>query len=228
MRGRASTTDSKPDPETGVAPGFTRCRNMRSRCRCSMCPAIHINSRSWLRSSSTHEPSDPPLRVVSHHMNTATIYLHLPEGTGSRRRDESLPPFNHRNGNVKNKCRPGRPVRPLKDRLFKPLRRCFPDHGGGPCSGQVPSDDTNRNRDARRDTRSVTSTRPDRSWRRRALLGPGGSQIPPPAAERPGADTHETLLRPMSVLRSSSTREVSLMILPQVHLRKPCYDFYFL
>jgi hypothetical protein len=40
-------------------------RNMRSRCRCSMCPAIHINSRSWLRSSSTHEPSDPPLRVVS-------------------------------------------------------------------------------------------------------------------------------------------------------------------
>ena len=37
---------------------------MRSRCRCSMCPAIHINSRSWLRSSSTPEPSDPPLRVV--------------------------------------------------------------------------------------------------------------------------------------------------------------------
>ena len=29
-----------------------------------MCPAIHITSRSWLRSSSTHEPSDPPLRVV--------------------------------------------------------------------------------------------------------------------------------------------------------------------
>ena len=38
---------------------------MRSRCRCSMCPAIHITSRSWLRSSSTHVPSDPPLGVVS-------------------------------------------------------------------------------------------------------------------------------------------------------------------
>ena len=37
---------------------------MRSRYRCSMCPAIHINSRSWLRSSSTHEPSDPPPRVL--------------------------------------------------------------------------------------------------------------------------------------------------------------------
>ena len=39
---------------------------MRSRCRCSRYPAIHTNSRSWLRSSSTHEPSDPPLRVVHH------------------------------------------------------------------------------------------------------------------------------------------------------------------
>ena len=37
---------------------------MRSRYRCSMCPAIHINSRSWLRSSSTHEPSDPPRRMI--------------------------------------------------------------------------------------------------------------------------------------------------------------------
>ena len=53
------------DPQTGVAPGVTRGRNMRSRYRCSMCPAIHINSRTWLRSSSTHEPSDPPLRVIS-------------------------------------------------------------------------------------------------------------------------------------------------------------------
>ena len=28
--------------------------------------------------------------------------------------------------------------------------------------------------------------------------------------------------------RASSSRRVSVMILPQVHLRKPCYDFYFL
>lgn len=61
----ASTRDRLfANPQTGVAPGVTRSRNMRSRCRCSMCPAIHINSRSWLRSSSTHEPSDPPLRVI--------------------------------------------------------------------------------------------------------------------------------------------------------------------
>ena len=48
-----------------------RGRHMRSRCRCSMCSAIHINSRSWLRSSSTHEPSDPPLKVI-----TLILFLH--------------------------------------------------------------------------------------------------------------------------------------------------------
>ena len=53
------------DPQTDVAPGKTRSRNVRSRCRCSMWSAIHINSRNWLRSSSTHEPSDPPHRVVN-------------------------------------------------------------------------------------------------------------------------------------------------------------------
>ena len=52
-------------PSDGRGPGMARVRNVRSRCRCSMCPAIHITSRSWLRSSSTHEPSDPPLRVVT-------------------------------------------------------------------------------------------------------------------------------------------------------------------
>ena len=67
-------------------------RNMRSRCRCSMSPAIHINSRSWLRSSSTHEPSDPPLRVISRpkpkgsdtlpgqRLRQATRVQRLPEG----------------------------------------------------------------------------------------------------------------------------------------------------
>lgn len=52
------------DPQTGEAPGRTRGRNARSKNQCSMCPAIHTKSRSWLRSSSTREPSDPLLRVV--------------------------------------------------------------------------------------------------------------------------------------------------------------------
>ena len=35
-------TDDFADPQTGVAPGVTRSRKVRSRCRCSTCPAIHI------------------------------------------------------------------------------------------------------------------------------------------------------------------------------------------
>lgn len=67
------------DPQTGVASGWTRGRHMRSRCRCSMCSAIHINSRSWLRSSSTHEPSDPPLKVVRQVLHLPTS-PHYPAG----------------------------------------------------------------------------------------------------------------------------------------------------
>lgn len=39
-------------------------RNVRSRSRCSKCPAIRINSHSWLHSSSTHKLSDPPFKVI--------------------------------------------------------------------------------------------------------------------------------------------------------------------
>lgn len=61
---RLLATRMQNRPSDGRGPESARGRHVRSRCRCSMCPAIHINSRSWLRSSSTHEPSDPPLRVV--------------------------------------------------------------------------------------------------------------------------------------------------------------------
>ncbi|ORD92917.1 hypothetical protein ECANGB1_2309, partial [Enterospora canceri] len=38
--------------------------------------AIHIPTRSLLRSSSTHEPSDPPLRVVifCHYVSSITDF----------------------------------------------------------------------------------------------------------------------------------------------------------
>lgn len=44
-----------------------------------MCPAVHINSRSLLRSSSTHEPSDPPLRVLLLYNFTffIMIFIHI-------------------------------------------------------------------------------------------------------------------------------------------------------
>lgn len=204
MRGRESTTDGKPDPETGVAPGFTRYRNMRSRCRCSMCPAIHINSRSWLRSSSTHEPSDPPLRIVSHRRSSDSSFQ-LPGGRGSRRETLGPHPVFRENSKEGNKSRPGRPVLcesgrdspySCEDRLFKPLRRCFPGQRSraherlshGNC-GRARHPRTTESGDTRRVAPSRsraptpklwpgscrTSTRRREDGRRRALLPTDGS-----------------------------------------------------
>ena len=62
--GAIALLDYGRDPEADAVPGLTRDRNSRSEGRRSMCSAIHITSRTWLRPSSTREPSDPPLRVV--------------------------------------------------------------------------------------------------------------------------------------------------------------------
>ncbi len=45
-----------------------------------MCPAVHMSTRSLLRSSSTHKPSDPPLRVELKFFTISLILhkAHLP------------------------------------------------------------------------------------------------------------------------------------------------------
>ena len=59
------TCNFPPLDRTGPRDKGSRGRNVRSRCRCSLSPAIRISSRGWPRSSSTDEPSDPPSRVFS-------------------------------------------------------------------------------------------------------------------------------------------------------------------
>ncbi len=81
------------DPQTGVASGVTQSRNVRSRYRCSMCPAIHINSRSWLRPSSTHEPSDPPHRVVIFVRFARSVHRNSGRATHERGRPGGRPPL---------------------------------------------------------------------------------------------------------------------------------------
>ena len=88
------------------------------------------------------------------------------------------------------------------------------------------------------------------SWRRapdRRRTVPKKTQaahaIPEPPLERQGRDARsnageqagsrheencEILPRVFLILVSSEEKLKSVMILPQVHLRKPCYDFYFL
>ena len=54
--------------ETTLSQEWSRNRIQRPQCAFElsmfMCPAVHKLTRNLLRSSSTHEPSDPPFRVV--------------------------------------------------------------------------------------------------------------------------------------------------------------------
>lgn len=60
---------NRPSNGRGLGTIQPRGRNVRSKCRCSNCTAIRISYRVWPRSSSTREPSDPPLVVVSYCFN---------------------------------------------------------------------------------------------------------------------------------------------------------------
>lgn len=219
---------------------------MRSRYRCSMCPAIHINSRSWLRSSSTHEPSDPPLRVIfslllvprTHRQNVCDqpktrsgrspgrhpVRAH---GPGAPRRwdcprtagesgDESQVPASGDSLNLASHGR--RPqvllLRALPDR---PSLRLTVGRDRYPNQKQVtPSRaDLKGPNPMRTSHRTADSGRPSRAGKR--LLS-----LPPAAAAR--TYDQPSLSLPTKLSKDNS----SLMILPQVHLRKPCYDFYFL
>ena len=79
----------------GIIPG----RYLRSRCRCS-CPAVHTKTHSLLRSSSTHEPSDPPLRVSG-----VTVWQHEVANTSVCRRCVVLPHSNRFHTTVLLACR---------------------------------------------------------------------------------------------------------------------------
>jgi hypothetical protein len=55
--------------------------------------AIHINSRSWLRSSSTHEPSDPPLRMETFALFKArNVFIVIGRNSGDYSGEEKLSP----------------------------------------------------------------------------------------------------------------------------------------
>ena len=53
------------DTQTDILPGYPESAICVQRFDDSLHSAIHITYRNWLRSSSMHEPRDPPLEVVS-------------------------------------------------------------------------------------------------------------------------------------------------------------------
>ena len=223
-RRRLASIDSFTDPQTDVASGVTRGRHVRSRCRCSMCPAIHINSRSWLRSSSTPEPSDPPLRVVTYGHSNSSV------GRGAQRRTPGKRPR-------------GFPIPSLffamkiciREEVHTRVlitsvptyRRCRAVYWMRPT---VP-----KARGRGRASSVLKATEPRRLRRPKApeegtprrvaepLLAPLRDLV---ASRGAGPTFGFAILTCLSPFRSHDRNFVLLMILPQVHLRKPCYDFY--
>ena len=53
------------DAQTGMLPGYPESAICVQRFDDSLSSAIHTTYRNWLRSSSMHEPRDPPLEVVT-------------------------------------------------------------------------------------------------------------------------------------------------------------------
>ena len=53
------------DTQTGMLPGYPESAICVQRFDDSLNSAIHTTYRNWLRSSSMHEPRDPPLEVVT-------------------------------------------------------------------------------------------------------------------------------------------------------------------
>ena len=155
-----------------------------------MCPAIHINSRSWLRSSSTREPSDPPLRVF------LSEFRQRPAATSGARGFGTIKPRIGGYETVIGKKKGGRGGRstPLASWRLGTGGSLNLAKRGMLSSGRTPEPGT------------PTKTHKSCSSPRAGRDGPAQKGLVP------------------SLQRNVCT----VMILPQVHLRKPCYDFYFL
>ena len=87
LRKYERTCNFPPLDRTGPRDKGSRGRNVRSRCRCSLSPAIRISSRGWPRSSSTDEPSDPPSRVFKWFLVLGILICDRRVCVRSRRRD---------------------------------------------------------------------------------------------------------------------------------------------
>lgn len=63
------------NPQTDVVSGVFRVCHVRSRYRCSNCPAIDITLCSWLRSSLTLQPSYVTIYLILHIFKPIKIYV---------------------------------------------------------------------------------------------------------------------------------------------------------
>lgn len=207
---------------------------------CSINNAFYTVTRSSLRSSSIREPSDPPFGVIFSPIFQG--FLAMLRRSEAHRRAESPEAggkarFRRRETRIVHReplCRaPHGPTSPPRRRGAtlrtgrSPRRAWRPRRGRGAlaASALAPT----------RFYRAVaTLALPDlarpRSLAERGLPGQGrqgGSSRRPPGAPALTRRGDRPVSRGTARGRIDLGR-VSTMILPQVHLRKPCYDFYFL
>ncbi len=164
-----------------------------------ICPAVHIPTRSLLRSSSTPEPSDPLYSIVFF-FNKAWLQMHSSHLLTRRAKREPERRRSSLNGSTSPKH---------VAVIGAPYRR----------SGRRPSQ-----------PRGASGLRP-----RSSSVAATGRRAGSPRKARRAA--HSRASTPQNHAgpekgglsgRACQTHTSSIMILPQVHLRKPCYDFYFL
>ena len=68
------------DTQTGILPGYPESAICVQRFDDSLHSAIHTTYRNWLRSSSIHEPRDPPLEVIFNFLNNnewKMVYIYV-------------------------------------------------------------------------------------------------------------------------------------------------------
>ena len=154
-----------------------------------ICPAVHIPTRSLLRSSSTPEPSDPLYSIA--HAKTVDQKLALT--------------FKEHFG--------------FGSQLLTGRAKCNREEGRRSLSGIDPSSARAGHRTQLFGRRQgMNATRPH---------GFGRAKHKRAADGRRAASARQKSPRFFLSSKFSKDRN-TIMILPQVHLRKPCYDFYFL
>ncbi|CAB3388915.1 Hypothetical predicted protein [Cloeon dipterum] len=200
-----------------------------------MCPAVHTSTRILRRPSSTHVPSDPPFGVVFHSIASLARslarallgYRLAPASLLARGRSLARSAFVLLENRVRHGTEPfvrdcvraldaPRAVAPTVARRVRPRGAQL----ARPTSAQVARRILLKPGAAGRKTDDpLTGT---------ATLN--GAALPtPPLDERAVARVVARENRRTRVhLSTPSQGAYTVMILPQVHLRKPCYDFYFL
>ena len=187
----------------------------------SLNSAIHTRYRSSRRSSSMHEPRGPPLKVMPFLAHTGTSVHITPTRLGSAAAEREK---------TRKMC-PRTRVEPVR-RPARTPRSLVPTHSAAPTApAAADTEGASRPRTKGRQPRSAGSTR---GGAREGPRGAGGSRLswtPRPPRARQGAQANSPVrLHARQHLRQGGERRKGqpVMILPQVHLRKPCYDFYFL